>query len=82
MADSRSHPNDPLHGINLKTILETLVARHGWNKLADRIQIRCFLFDPTINSSLKFLRQTPWARQKLEDWYVSDLKQENDAPSG
>ncbi|MDF1859459.1 MAG: VF530 family protein [Verrucomicrobiales bacterium] len=73
MANPRSHPNDPLHGINLKTILETLVARHGWVKLADRIEIRCFMFDPTINSSLKFLRQTPWARKKLEDWYVSEL---------
>ncbi len=73
MSSPQSHPNDPLHGINLKTILETLVERHGWPKLADNIQIRCFMFDPSINSSLKFLRQTPWARQKVEDWYVRDL---------
>lgn len=80
MANPSSHPNDPLHGINLKTILETMVARHGWDNLADRIQIRCFMFDPTINSSLKFLRQTPWARQKVEEWYVSELKEEKDSP--
>ncbi len=73
MPNPPSHPNDPLHGVTLKTILETLVARHGWRKLADEIEIRCFMFDPTINSSLKFLRQTPWARQKVENWYVSEL---------
>lgn len=76
MSNPQSHPNDPLHGVNLKTILETLVARYGWPKLADRIEIRCFMFDPSINSSLKFLRQTPWARQKVENWYVRDLEQE------
>ena len=69
-----SPSNDPLHGITLKTILETLVARHGWRKLAEEIQIRCFMFDPSINSSLKFLRQTPWARKKVEEWYVRDLE--------
>ncbi|MEC5127660.1 VF530 family protein [Verrucomicrobiales bacterium BCK34] len=74
MSSQQSHPNDPLHGLTLKVILETLVARHGWEKLAERIQIRCFMFDPTINSSLKFLRQTPWARQKVENWYVRDLE--------
>lgn len=78
MANPDSHPNDPLHGINLKTILETLVARHGWKSLADRIEIRCFMFDPTINSSLKFLRQTPWARRKVEEWYVSELPEMKD----
>lgn len=67
------HPNDPLHGITLKKILATLVERHGWKKLADEIQIRCFMFDPTINSSLKFLRRTPWARRKVEEWYLRDL---------
>ena len=73
MPNPSSHPNDPLHGVTLKKILETLVERHGWRTLADEIQIRCFMFDPTINSSLKFLRQTPWAREKVENWYVRDL---------
>jgi len=73
MSPQSSHPKDPLHGITLKKILETLVERHGWKKLADEIQIRCFMFDPTINSSLKFLRQTPWARRKVEEWYVREL---------
>ncbi|MDF1824785.1 MAG: VF530 family protein [Verrucomicrobiales bacterium] len=76
MSTQPSHPNDPLHGITLKKILETLVERHGWKKLAEEIQIRCFMFDPTINSSLKFLRQTPWARRKVEEWYVRDLSEE------
>ena len=69
----REHPNDPLHGVKLETVLQTLVDRHGWNELANRIEIRCFMFDPSIKSSLKFLRQTPWARKKVEDWYVYDI---------
>jgi len=68
----RDHPNDLLHGVTLEKILTTLVDRHGWNELAQRIEIRCFMFDPSIKSSLKFLRQTPWARKKVEDWYVYD----------
>jgi uncharacterized protein (DUF2132 family) len=66
------HPNDPLHGITLETVLKTMVARYGWNHLADQIPIRCFLFNPTIKSSLTFLRKTPWARKKLEDWFCYD----------
>jgi len=65
-----SHPNDPLHGVTLETVLRTMVERHGWPALADSIPIRCFMFDPTIKSSLTFLRKTPWARKRLEDWYV------------
>lgn len=57
---------NPLHGITLKQILQDLVEKHGWEYLADRVQIRCFMFDPTITSSLKFLRRTPWAREKIE----------------
>jgi len=67
-----SHPNDPLHGITLETVLRTMVERYGWPQLADRIPARCFMFDPTIKSSLTFLRKTPWARKRLEDWYVLD----------
>ena len=68
----RDHPNDPLHGLTLEQILKTLVDRYGWPELANRIEVRCFMFDPSIKSSLKFLRQTPWARKKIEDWYVYD----------
>ena len=67
-----SHPNDPLHGVTLQKLLESMVAKYGWQELAHRIPIRCFMFDPTIKSSLTFLRKNPWARKKLEDWYVYD----------
>jgi len=66
------HPNDPLHGVTLKAILEDLVARRGWENLSEHISIRCFSIDPSINSSLKFLRRTPWARERLEQLYVDD----------
>jgi uncharacterized protein (DUF2132 family) len=72
----QSHPNDPLHGVTLETVLRTLVDRYGWPELAERIQVRCFMFDPTIKSSLTFLRKTPWARKQLEDWYVHDALRE------
>jgi len=66
------NPRDPLHGITLETILRSLVDRHGWAAMGDRIPVRCFLFDPSISSSLKFLRRTPWAREKVENWYLDD----------
>jgi len=72
MSESASHPNDPLHGVTLETVLRAVVERHGWERMADQIQIRCFMFDPTIRSSLTFMRKNPWARKKLEDWYVYD----------
>jgi uncharacterized protein (DUF2132 family) len=68
----RQHPRDPLHGVTLQKVLETMVAHYGWRELAERIPIRCFMFDPTIKSSLIFLRKTPWAREKLENWYVGE----------
>lgn len=61
---------DPLHGITLEKLLTELVAHHGWEELGRRIDIRCFNFDPSIPSSLKFLRKTPWARTKVEALYV------------
>jgi hypothetical protein len=73
MSSSPAHPNDPLHGITLETVLQRMVDRHGWERMADQIPIRCFMFDPTIKSSLTFLRKNPWARKKLEDWYVYDV---------
>ena len=69
-----SHPLDPLHGITLETIVNYLVDRHGWAELGWRIPIRCFLFNPTIKSSLTFLRKTPWARQKVEAWYLAEVQ--------
>ncbi|MDT8286852.1 MAG: VF530 family protein [Elusimicrobiales bacterium] len=67
------HSRDPLHGVTLETVLKTLVRRYGWRELARRVPVRCFMFDPTVKSSLTFLRKTPWARKKVEDWYVADL---------
>jgi uncharacterized protein (DUF2132 family) len=63
--------NDPLHGMTLEAILRKLVTKYGWPGLAKRIDIRCFKSDPSINSSLKFLRKTPWARKEVEDLYVN-----------
>ena len=72
MSSPSNHPRDPLHGITLETIVTHLVARHGWKRMGERIPIRCFLFDPSVSSSLKFLRKTPWARLKVEEWYMED----------
>ncbi|MEZ0314350.1 MAG: VF530 family DNA-binding protein [Myxococcota bacterium] len=66
-------PPDPLHGITLAMILERLVARYGFEELGRRVEIRCFTIDPSIPSSLKFLRRTPWARKKVEDLYLDML---------
>lgn len=68
--------NDPLHGITLKMILERLVECYGWQELGERINIRCFQFDPSINSSLTFLRRTPWARSQVEELYLELCKGE------
>ena len=65
---------DLLHGITLKQILEQLLMLYGWEELSNRIRINCFYENPSINSSLKFLRKTPWARTKLEELYISSLK--------
>lgn len=63
-------PRDPLHGITLETILTQLVEHHGWEKMGQIIKIRCFTNDPSIKSSLQFLRRTPWARSKVEELYM------------
>jgi len=62
-------PKDPLHGITLEKLLTELVEAYGWAELGQRIEIRCFNFDPSIKSSLQFLRKTPWARKKVEELY-------------
>ncbi len=68
-------PNNPLHGITLATIVDELVAHYGFAGLAERIDIRCFTHDPTITSSVKFLRRTPWAREKVEALYADLLRE-------
>ena len=73
----KKNKNNPLHGVKLKDILEALVKNYGWKELAHRIDIRCFMFDPTINSSLKFLRKTPWARTKVEDLYLNMIDKDS-----
>ena len=68
MSDRQQY--DPLHGVTLEMMLNHLVAHHGWEKLGRIISIRCFTNDPSIKSSLQFLRKTPWARTKVEDLYL------------
>jgi len=75
------HPRDPLHGITLEHIVTQLVQRHGWRELARRIPIRCFMFNPTVKSSLNFLRKTPWARAKIESWYISEIPVKEQPPA-
>lgn len=65
--------NNPLHGVKLTDILEFLVKQYGWDELGSRIDIRCFNHEPSVNSSLKFLRKTPWARQKVEELYLQSI---------
>ncbi len=67
--------NNPLHGIKLKDMLETMVEYYGWSGLALHVRVNCFLSDPSVNSSLKFLRRTPWAREKLENLYLEMLSE-------
>lgn len=71
--ENKTQPNNPLHGVKLKDILEFLVSKYGWEELSNRISIRCFIFDPSIKSSLKFLRRTPWAREKVEQLYLRSI---------
>jgi uncharacterized protein (DUF2132 family) len=66
--------NNPLHGKTLEAILNHLVKHYGWDELGNKINIRCFQIDPSIKSSLSFLRKTPWARQKVEELYIRTLK--------
>jgi uncharacterized protein (DUF2132 family) len=67
-------PKDPLHGVTLEFLLKHLVEELGWDEMGKRINIRCFNYDPSIQSSLKFLRKTPWARKKVEALYLEITK--------
>ncbi|HDC4836085.1 VF530 family protein [Enterobacter cloacae] len=76
---------DPLHGVTLEMMVNALVARYGWRELGDRIKINCFRNDPSVKSSLKFLRRTPWARAEVEALYLDSLNDsgtaEREAPA-
>jgi uncharacterized protein (DUF2132 family) len=67
-------PNNPLHGKTLEMILTFLVDKYGWDELGEMININCFINNPSIKSSLTFLRKTPWARQKVESLYIDSLE--------
>jgi len=78
-----NQPNNPLHGIKLADIVTQLEEKLGWEGLAEHVDVRCFQNDPSIKSSLKFLRKTPWAREKVEQLYIdtfSSQKADDDAP--
>ncbi|WP_159566576.1 VF530 family DNA-binding protein [Budvicia diplopodorum] len=72
--------NDPLHGVTLERLLTILVDKHGWEKLAGEVNINCFKSDPSVKSSLKFLRRTPWARKQVEELYIRDLQDALEKP--
>jgi uncharacterized protein (DUF2132 family) len=74
--EQNTQPRNPLHGVTLQAMLEALVSHFGWADLGERIQTRCFAFEPSINSSLKFLRKTPWARDKVESLYLFMLREQ------
>jgi len=71
---SDQHANDPLHGQTLEMILNALVSHYGWSELGNRVNIRCFNNNPSVKSSLKFLRKTPWARKKVEGLFIATLE--------
>ena len=71
---STEQPKNPLHGVTLEMILTSLIERYGWEELGRRIDIKCFKNDPSLKSSLKFLRKTPWAREKVEELFLRSGK--------
>jgi uncharacterized protein (DUF2132 family) len=71
----KPQPRNPLHGVTLEAMLNALVAHFGWAGLGEQVSIRCFTFEPSIASSLKFLRKTPWAREKVESLYLFMLRE-------
>ncbi|WP_455428190.1 VF530 family DNA-binding protein [Dryocola sp. LX212] len=72
---------DPLHGVTLEALLNALVAQYGWEELAKKININCFKSDPSVKSSLKFLRRTPWARKEVENLYLDSLEVRAETPA-
>lgn len=82
MTDAPAQPKNPLHGMTLEKIVTELADYYGWEGLGDRINIRCFTHDPSVGSSLKFLRKTPWAREKVESLYLFMLRDMRRAEQG
>lgn len=82
MTDAPAQPKNPLHGVTLEKIVTELADYYGWEGLGDRINIRCFTHDPSVSSSLKFLRKTPWAREKVESLYLFMLRDQRRAEQG
>ena len=76
VAPPPAQPRNPLHGVTLEAIVTALVEAYGWYGLDERIPLRCFAFEPSIKSSLKFLRKTPWAREKVEGLYLFMLREQ------
>lgn len=76
----QDQPNNPLHGVKLEDMVTRLVDRYGWAELGRQIPIRCFTHDPSVKSSLTFLRKTPWARERVEQMYLWMI--DRDRPSG
>jgi uncharacterized protein (DUF2132 family) len=70
-----AQPRNPLHGLTLEAIVTALVAHYGWAELGERVPLRCFTHEPSVGSSLKFLRKTPWARDKVEGLYLFMLRE-------
>jgi uncharacterized protein (DUF2132 family) len=81
MTNSSAQPKNPLHGMTLEKIVTELADYYGWEGLGERINIRCFTHDPSVGSSLKFLRKTPWARDKVESLYLFMLREQRRADS-
>lgn len=75
-AQPQAQPRNPLHGLTLEAIVSALVAHYGWPGLGERIALRCFTHEPSLPSSLKFLRKTPWARTKVESLYLFMLREQ------
>lgn len=73
--DGLEQPNNPLHGVKLADVLDLLVEKYGWEELSDKVRINCFKSNPSIKSSLKFLRKTQWARDKVEELYLKALRE-------
>jgi len=71
-----AQPRNPLHGLTLEAIVTALASHYGWQELGQRIPVRCFQSEPSVNSSLKFLRKTPWAREKVEGLYLYMLREQ------
>ena len=79
MSGPAAQPRNPLHGVTLEAIVTALAEHYGWAGLGQRIELRCFTTDPSVASSLKFLRKTPWARDKVESLYLFMLREQRRA---